>query len=249
MGRKDAYACGFAWVDVYVDRTNSKQAKELIAAANAGSESALPKIIKTGFAAIQLIYFFTAGEDEVKCWTLRRGMKAPQAAGTIHTDFEKGFICAEVMAFEELREAGSESAVKAKGRYRQEGKGYLMVDGDVVLFKFGRERPCRLLYACPAAALRAMLTLAPRCRHLRGDGGSRGLGCTQRSAACRGAWRVRVGRRLVGALRAQSTRPCSITRALRLGCVSASLHQAAMRFASASPSAALAAGATGSLPR
>ena len=101
-------------------------------------DSALPKIIKTGFAAIQLIYFFTAGEDEVKCWTLRRGMKAPQAAGTIHTDFEKGFICAEVMAFEELREAGSESAVKAKGRYRQEGKGYVMQDGDVTLFKFGR---------------------------------------------------------------------------------------------------------------
>ena len=107
-------------------------------AANPGNESALPKIIKTGFAAIQLIYFFTAGEDEVKCWTLRRGMKAPQAAGTIHTDFEKGFICAEVMAFEELREAGTEAAVKAKGRYRQEGKGYVVVDGDVILFKFGR---------------------------------------------------------------------------------------------------------------
>lgn len=107
-------------------------------AANAGSESALPKIIKTGFAAIQLIYFFTAGEDEVKCWTLRKGMKAPQAAGTIHTDFEKGFICAEVMGFEELREAGSEAAVKAKGRYRQEGKLYVVVDGDVILFKFGR---------------------------------------------------------------------------------------------------------------
>ena len=107
-------------------------------AAHAGGESALPKIIKTGFAAIQLIYFFTAGEDEVKCWTLRRGMKAPQAAGTIHTDFEKGFICAEVMAFDELKEAGSEAAVKAKGRYRQEGKGYVVLDGDVILFKFGR---------------------------------------------------------------------------------------------------------------
>jgi obg-like ATPase 1 len=107
-------------------------------AANAGGDSALPKIIKTGFAAIQLIYFFTAGEDEVKCWTLRKGMKAPQAAGTIHTDFEKGFICAEVMAFEELKEAGTESAVKAKGRYRQEGKMYVVTDGDVILFKFGR---------------------------------------------------------------------------------------------------------------
>jgi hypothetical protein len=92
---------------------------------------------RAGFAAIQLIYFFTAGEDEVKCWTLRKGMKAPQAAGTIHTDFEKGFICAEVMAFEELKEAGTESAVKAKGRYRQEGKMYVVADGDVILFKFG----------------------------------------------------------------------------------------------------------------
>ena len=119
-----------------VDMPDDERATFL--AANAGSESALPKIIKTGFAAIQLIYFFTAGEDEVKCWTLRKGMKAPQAAGTIHTDFEKGFICAEVMAFDELREAGSEAAVKAKGRYRQEGKGYVMIDGDVVLFKFGR---------------------------------------------------------------------------------------------------------------
>ncbi|KAL0310503.1 UNVERIFIED_CONTAM: Obg-like ATPase 1 [Sesamum angustifolium] len=75
-------------------------------------QSALPKIIKTGFAAINLIYFFTAGPDEVKCWQIRRQTKAPQAAGTIHTDFEKGFICAEVMKFEDLKELGSESAVK-----------------------------------------------------------------------------------------------------------------------------------------
>ena len=101
-------------------------------------ESALPKIIKTGFSAIQLIYFFTAGEDEVKCWTLRKGMKAPQAAGTIHTDFEKHFMCAEVMAYAELHEAGTEAAVKAKGRYRQEGKGYVVDDGDVIFFKVGR---------------------------------------------------------------------------------------------------------------
>ena len=103
-----------------------------------GVDSALPKIVKTGFSAIQLIYFFTAGEDEVKCWTLRKGMKAPQAAGTIHTDFEKNFICAEVMAFAELKEAGTEAAVRAKGRYRQEGKLYVVEDGDVIFFKFGR---------------------------------------------------------------------------------------------------------------
>uniref|UniRef100_A0A6U5ZAP8 Obg-like ATPase 1 n=1 Tax=Guillardia theta TaxID=55529 RepID=A0A6U5ZAP8_GUITH len=98
--------------------------------------SALPKIIKTAFAMVHLIYFFTAGPDEVKGWVLRKGYKAPQAAGTIHTDFEKGFICAEVMSFEDLKDAGSESKVKERGRYRQEGKNYTVQDGDVIFFKF-----------------------------------------------------------------------------------------------------------------
>ncbi|KAJ6905361.1 obg-like ATPase 1 [Populus alba x Populus x berolinensis] len=75
-------------------------------------QSCLQKIIKIGFSAINLIYFFTAGPDEVKCWQIRRQTKAPQAAGTIHTDFERGFICAEVMKFDDLKEFGSESAVK-----------------------------------------------------------------------------------------------------------------------------------------
>mmetsp|Transcript_70889 Transcript_70889/g.224432 ORF Transcript_70889/g.224432 Transcript_70889/m.224432 type:complete len:386 (-) Transcript_70889:428-1585(-) len=97
--------------------------------------SALPKIIKTGFAAIQLIYFFTAGPDEVKCWQIRKGFKAPQAAGTIHTDFERGFICAEVMQYDVLKELGNENAVKAAGKYKQEGKGYVVGDGDVIFFK------------------------------------------------------------------------------------------------------------------
>ncbi|KAG1331841.1 putative Obg-like ATPase 1 [Cocos nucifera] len=98
--------------------------------------NAIPKIIKTGFAAINLIYFFTAGPDEVKCWQIRRQTKAPQAAGAIHSDFEKGFICAEVMKFEELKELGSEAAVKAAGKYRQEGKTYVVQDGDIIFFKF-----------------------------------------------------------------------------------------------------------------
>ncbi|KAF7039333.1 hypothetical protein CFC21_049348 [Triticum aestivum] len=98
--------------------------------------SLIPKIIKTGFAAIHLIYFFTAGHDEVKCWQIRRQSKAPQAAGAIHTDFERGFICAEVMKFEDLKELGSESAVKAAGKYRQEGKTYVVQDGDIIFFKF-----------------------------------------------------------------------------------------------------------------
>ncbi|CAI5501285.1 unnamed protein product [Closterium sp. Naga37s-1] len=81
-------------------------------------QSGLPKIIKTGFAAINLIYFFTAGPDEVRCWQIRKQTKAPQAAGAIHTDFEKGFICAEVMKFEDLKELGSESAVKQEVSFR-----------------------------------------------------------------------------------------------------------------------------------
>ncbi|KAH7427405.1 hypothetical protein KP509_10G043200 [Ceratopteris richardii] len=99
-------------------------------------QSALPKIIKTGFSAINLIYFFTAGADEVKCWQIRKQTKAPQAAGTIHTDFERGFICAEVMKFDDLKEMGSEAAVKAAGKYKQEGKTYVVQDGDIILFKF-----------------------------------------------------------------------------------------------------------------
>merc|ERR1712226_1043521 len=98
--------------------------------------SALPKIIKTAFTMVNLILFFTAGPDEVKAWIIRRGYKAPQAAGVIHTDFERGFICAEVMAFNELKEKGSEANMKAAGRYRQEGKSYEVQDGDVIFFKF-----------------------------------------------------------------------------------------------------------------
>mmetsp|Transcript_31801 Transcript_31801/g.69535 ORF Transcript_31801/g.69535 Transcript_31801/m.69535 type:complete len:404 (+) Transcript_31801:70-1281(+) len=98
--------------------------------------SALPKIIKTAFNMVNLSLFYTAGPDEVRAWIIRKGYKAPQAAGVIHTDFEHGFICAEVMAFDELKEKGSEGAMKAAGRYRQEGKGYEVQDGDVIFFKF-----------------------------------------------------------------------------------------------------------------
>uniref|UniRef100_A0A914CBT6 Obg-like ATPase 1 n=1 Tax=Acrobeloides nanus TaxID=290746 RepID=A0A914CBT6_9BILA len=101
-----------------------------------GVPSALDKIIKTGYKALQLEYFFTAGKDEVKAWTIQKGTKAPQAAGRIHTDFEKGFIMAEVMKVADLIEAGNENAVKAAGKYRQQGRNYVVEDGDVILFKF-----------------------------------------------------------------------------------------------------------------
>jgi len=98
--------------------------------------SGIPKIIKTGYHALELIHFFTCGEDEVKCWTIRAGTKAPQAAGVIHTDFERGFICAEVMKFVDFKELGSEGAVKAAGKLKQEGKNYVVQDGDIIFFKF-----------------------------------------------------------------------------------------------------------------
>ena len=89
-----------------------------------------------GYSALNLVHFFTAGADEVKCWTIRKGTLAPQAAGVIHTDFEKGFICAEVMTYEDLVEHGSESDVKANGKYLQKGKNYVVQDADIILFKF-----------------------------------------------------------------------------------------------------------------
>jgi len=97
--------------------------------------SSIPKIIKTGYSSLDLIYFFTSGADEVKCWTIRRGTKAPQAAGTIHTDFMLGFVCAEVMKFVDYKELGSDAAVKAAGKYLQQGKNYVVEDGDIIFFR------------------------------------------------------------------------------------------------------------------
>lgn len=99
-------------------------------------ESILDKIILTGYKALQLEYFFTAGADEVKAWTIQKGTKAPQAAGRIHTDFEKGFIMAEVMHFADFKEEGSEASAKAAGKYRQQGRNYVVEDGDIIFFKF-----------------------------------------------------------------------------------------------------------------
>ncbi|XP_072381884.1 obg-like ATPase 1 [Diabrotica undecimpunctata] len=101
-----------------------------------GTTSALDKIIVQGYKTLQLEYFFTAGADEVKAWTIQKGTKAPQAAGRIHTDFEKGFIMAEVMKFQDFKEEGSEAACKAAGKYRQQGRNYVVEDGDIIFFKF-----------------------------------------------------------------------------------------------------------------
>jgi len=98
--------------------------------------SQMTKMILEGYHTLGLCHFYTCGADEVKCWTIRQGWKAPQAAGTIHTDFERGFIKAEVYKFNDFLELGSEQAVKDAGKYKQEGKNYVVQDGDIIFFKF-----------------------------------------------------------------------------------------------------------------
>jgi GTP-binding protein YchF len=100
------------------------------------TESGLDKLIKAGYKLLGLINFFTAGEQEVRAWTIRRGTKAPQAAGKIHTDIERGFIRAEIVSYDDLVAAGNLVAAKEKGLVRLEGKEYIMKDGDVVHFRF-----------------------------------------------------------------------------------------------------------------
>lgn len=100
------------------------------------SESGLDRMIKTSYDLLGLISFLTCGEDECRAWTISRGTKAPQAAGKIHTDFERGFIRAEIVAFEDLKGCGSMAAAREKGLVRSEGKEYVMNDGDVTLFRF-----------------------------------------------------------------------------------------------------------------
>ncbi len=99
-------------------------------------ESGLDKLIKETYSLLGLATYFTAGSDECRAWTFKKGMKAPQCAGIIHTDFERGFIKAEVMSFDDLKQYGSELMVKEAGRMRLEGKEYIMQDGDICLFRF-----------------------------------------------------------------------------------------------------------------
>ena len=99
-------------------------------------ESGIDKLIKASYTLLGLKTFFTAGEDECRAWTFKDGMKAPQCAGIIHSDFERGFIKAEIMSYEELKKYGSEKQVKEAGRLRLEGKEYMMKDGDICYFRF-----------------------------------------------------------------------------------------------------------------
>ena len=100
------------------------------------NESGLDRLIKASYKLLGLISFLTAGEPEVRAWTIKKGTKAPQAAGKIHSDFERGFIRAEIVAYNDLIKAGSYNAAKEQGLVRSEGKEYVMKDGDVTLFRF-----------------------------------------------------------------------------------------------------------------
>ena len=100
------------------------------------TESGVTKLIKEAYKLLNLITYFTAGVQEVRAWTITRGFKAPQAAGVIHTDFEKGFIRAEVIAYNDFISYKSEAAVKEAGKMRVEGKEYTVADGDVMHFRF-----------------------------------------------------------------------------------------------------------------
>ncbi len=113
-----------------------KDEKELFLSDMGLTESGLDRLINACYSLLGLISYLTAGQPEVRAWTITKGTKAPQAAGKIHTDFERGFIRAEVVSFDDLMACGTMAAAKEKGLVRSEGKEYVMQDGDIVLFRF-----------------------------------------------------------------------------------------------------------------
>ncbi|MCB4208210.1 redox-regulated ATPase YchF [Arthrobacter sp. UM1] len=114
---------------------DEEEAREMLEM-NGQTESGLDQLARVGFHTLGLQTYLTAGPKEARAWTIRKGDTAPQAAGVIHSDFERGFIKAEVVSFEDLQEAGSKAEAKSKGKVRMEGKDYVMQDGDVVEFRF-----------------------------------------------------------------------------------------------------------------
>ena len=100
------------------------------------AESGLDRLVKASYTLLGLISYLTSGEDECRAWTITRGTKAPQAAGKIHSDFERGFIRAEVISYDDLMACGTMSAAREKGLIRSEGKEYVVQDGDIILFRF-----------------------------------------------------------------------------------------------------------------
>ena len=124
-----------AALEAEVAGMDDAEAKELLAGFGV-AEPGLDRVIAESYRALDLITFLTTGEDESRAWPVRRGAKAPEAAGTIHSDLERGFIRAEVVSYDDLVEAGSWDAAKAKGSLRVEGKDYVVQEGDVLHVRF-----------------------------------------------------------------------------------------------------------------
>jgi len=133
-GAKAIVICG--QVEAELAEIESPEEKEEFLKSLGLRESGLNQLIRVGYELLGLVTFLTAGETEVRAWTIQKGWAAPKAASVIHTDFEKGFIRAEVMRYEDLIKLGSQQAVKDKGLYRLEGKEYVVEDGDVIYFRF-----------------------------------------------------------------------------------------------------------------
>jgi ribosome-binding ATPase YchF (GTP1/OBG family) len=124
-----------AAIESEIAQLDETEAKDYLEAMGL-EEPGLDRLIREGYALLNLITFFTAGPKETRAWTVEKGAKAPQAAGEIHTDFEKGFIRAQTIAYGDYVSLGGEAAAKEAGKARDEGKEYVVQDGDVMLFKF-----------------------------------------------------------------------------------------------------------------
>ena len=125
-----------AQIEQEISELESDEEKQEFLEAMGLSESGLDKLITASYRLLGLISYLTSGEDETRAWTIKKGTKAPQAAGKIHTDFERGFIKAEVVSYDDLMANGSMNAAKEKGLVRMEGKEYVVADGDVITFRF-----------------------------------------------------------------------------------------------------------------
>ena len=122
-------------LEAQIAKLEESEKQEFLSVLNL-KESGLQRMIKCSYYLLNLITFFTAGKKEIRAWTIPKGSRAPTAGGRIHSDFQKGFISAEVYSFKDIQSAGSEKALKESGKYRQEGKNYVVQDGDVILFRF-----------------------------------------------------------------------------------------------------------------
>ena len=123
-------------IEAQIAEMENEDDKEMFMEEYKMKEPALNKLIRSTYKLLDLLTYFTAGVQEVRAWTIHEGWKAPQAAGVIHTDFEKGFIKAEVIAYDDFIHYGSEAACREAGKLRIEGKEYVVKDGDVMHFRF-----------------------------------------------------------------------------------------------------------------